>query len=158
MHFSNGSLEWPRQSKKPNAIMNNAATKKWLYPKGSYTVVRRFSSKEERRRIVAHVVDPDAFKGNVIGFENHLNVFHSGKKGIDKSVAHGLSVFLNSTAVDDYFRRFSGHTQVNATDLRLLRYPELKKLKRLGRWAQQEQHTTQELIDRQIEALNGGTN
>jgi adenine-specific DNA-methyltransferase len=155
-HFTNGSLEWPRQSKKPNAIMNTAETKKWLYPNGCYTVVRRFSSKEERRRIVAHVVDPDAFKANAIGFENHLNVFHSGKKGIDKSVAHGLSVFLNSTAVDDYFRRFSGHTQVNATDLRLLRYPELKELEELGHWVQEQGRLTQELIDRQVEAVHGG--
>ena len=151
-HFTNGLLEWPRQSKKPNAIMNNAETKKWLYPNGSYTVVRRFSSKEERRRLVAHVVDPAAFDGSAIGFENHLNVFHSRKKGIDKDVANGLSVFLNATAVDNYFRRFSGHTQVNATDLRLLRYPELKEL---GRWLLQEQsHPTQELIDQKVEAVN----
>ena len=92
-HFSNRSLEWPRLSKKPNAIMNTAETKKWLYPNGSYTVVRRFSSKEERRRIVAHVVDPEAFKGNAIGFENHLNVFHSRKKGIDKNIANGCPCF-----------------------------------------------------------------
>ena len=154
-HFANGAMEWPRQSKKPNAIINNAETKKWLYPNGCYAVVRRFSSKEERRRIVAHVVEPGAFNANAIGFENHLNVFHSGKKGIDKDVAHGLSVFLNSTAVDDYFRRFSGHTQVNATDLRLLRYPELKELEKLGRWVQAQHGVTQELIDQQVEAVNG---
>jgi adenine-specific DNA-methyltransferase len=154
-HFTNGSLEWPRRSKKPNAIINNAETRKWLYPNGSYTVVRRFSSKEERRRIVAHVVDPGAFKTSVIGFENHLNVFHSGKKGIDRDIAHGLSVYLNSTAVDAYFRRFSGHTQVNATDLRLLRYPELKELEKLGRWVQKHDRLTQELIDQQVEAVSG---
>ena len=153
-HFSNGFLEWPRQSKKPNAIINNAETRKWLYPNGSYTVVRRFSSKEERRRIVAHVVNPEAFTTNLIGFENHLNVFHSGKKGIDKDIANGLSAFLNSTAVDHYFRRFSGHTQVNATDLRLLRYPELKELKELGRWIQKQDRLTQGLIDEEVEAVN----
>jgi adenine-specific DNA-methyltransferase len=155
-HFANGSLEWPRQSKKPNAIVNNAETKKWLYPNGSYTVVRRFSSKEERRRIVANVVDPGVFKAKAIGFENHLNVYHSGKKGIDKDVAHGLSVYLNSTAVDDYFRRFSGHTQVNATDLRLLRYPETKELQKLGQWVQKQVYLTQQLIDQQVELVNGG--
>ncbi|MGH9718940.1 MAG: Eco57I restriction-modification methylase domain-containing protein [Bryobacteraceae bacterium] len=154
-HFANGSMEWPKHSKKPNAIINNADTKKWLYPNGFYTVVRRFSSKEERRRIVAHVVDPGAFKANVLGFENHLNVFHSAKKGINVDVAYGLSAFLNSTAIDDYFRRFSGHTQVNATDLRLLRYPELGELETLGRWVQQQEHLTQELIDQQIVTLHG---
>jgi len=155
-HFSNGALEWPRQSKKPNAIVNNAETKKWLYPNGAYTVVRRFSSKEERRRVVAHVVKPGAFKGTAIGFENHLNVFHSGKKGIDTNVAHGLSLFLNSTAVDDYFRRFSGHTQVNATDLRLLRYPEVAELELLGQWSRMQDHLTQETIDAKVEAVSGG--
>ncbi len=154
-HFANGSLEWPRQSKKPNAIVNNAETKKWLYPNGSYTVVRRFSSKEERRRVVANVVEPDAFNDTAIGFENHLNVFHAGKRGIDKNVAHGLSVFLNSTAVDDYFRRFSGHTQVNATDLRLLLYPDIKELEQLGKWSQAQGHLTQALIDQKVEAMNG---
>jgi adenine-specific DNA-methyltransferase len=30
--------------------------------------------------------------------------------------------------VDQYIRRFSGHTQVNATDLRTLSYPDRKTL------------------------------
>lgn len=154
-HFVNGVMEWPRTSKKPNALIQNAETKKWLYPSGFYTVVRRFSSKEERRRIVAHVVDPTAFKSDAIAFENHLNVFHSHRNGIDRDIAHGLSVFLNSTAIDDYFRRFSGHTQVNATDLRLLRYPEARELKKMGRWAQTQENLTQELIDQQIKELHG---
>ena len=64
-------------------------------------------------------------------------------------------MFLNSTAIDEYFRRFSGHTQVNATDLRLLRYPELGELRELGQWLQKQNRLTQELIDKQVEALNG---
>jgi adenine-specific DNA-methyltransferase len=43
--------------KNPNAIERNDDTEKWLYPTGCYCVVRRFSSKEERRRIVASVVE-----------------------------------------------------------------------------------------------------
>jgi len=154
-HFAGGALEWPRKSKKPNALMDHPETKKWLYPNGFYTVVRRFSSKEERRRVVANVVDPGAFASNAIGFENHLNVFHHKKKGIDRDVAYGLSAFLNSTGVDEYFRRFSGHTQVNATDLRLLRYPGLTELKQLGNWVQTSGRLTQEMIDQQVEALHG---
>ena len=156
-HFSNGSLEWPRQSKKPNALMDNQETRKWLYPNGFYTIVRRFSSKEERRRIVAHVVDPSAFSARMLGFENHLNVFHSGRKGIDGTIARGLSVFLNCTAVDDYFRRFSGHTQVNATDLRLIQYPDLANLSKLGQWALSNGPLTQQTIDQQVAALDART-
>ncbi len=46
--------------------------------------------------------------------------------------AKGLAAYLNSTLVDAYFRQFSGHTQVNATDLRNLKYPDLATLKRIG--------------------------
>jgi len=154
-HFSGGGLEWPRASKKPNALKDVPETRKWLYPNGYYTVVRRFSSKEERRRIVAHVVDPETFDASALGFENHLNVFHSKKQGIDREIAHGLSAFLNLTAVDEYFRRFSGHTQVNATDLRLLRYPALDELKHLGRWVRRAHRLTQDRIDEKVEAMNG---
>lgn len=156
-HFASGRMEWPRQSKKPNAVLDHPETRKWLYPKGFYAVVRRFSSKEERRRIVAHVVDPSSFGADRIGFENHLNVFHSAKQGIDGNIAHGLTVFLNSTAVDEFFRRFSGHTQVNATDLRLLRYPERRDLEKLGRWVQAQGSPTQAMIDQQVATLNGRT-
>ena len=34
--------------------------------------------------------------------------------------------------VDRYFRLFSGHTQVNATDLRKMPYPTREQLTRLG--------------------------
>ena len=42
-------------------------------------------------------------------------------------------MFLNSSIVDMYLREFSGHTQVNAADLRSLFYPTLSQLVRLGR-------------------------
>ena len=48
------------------------------------------------------------------------------------NLAKGLSAFLNSSFVDSYFRQFSGHTQVNATDLRKLNYPPADALERLG--------------------------
>ena len=47
-------------------------------------------------------------------------------------LARGLVAYLNSTFVDTYFRQFNGHTQVNATDLRNLRYPSVRQLERLG--------------------------
>ena len=47
-------------------------------------------------------------------------------------LALGLSAYLNLTFVDDHVRSFSGHTQINATDLRQLRYPTVEDLVRLG--------------------------
>lgn len=155
-HFKKESIVWPIENgKKPNAIISNSDTEKWLYPSGFYTVVRRFSSKEEKHRIVASIVDPDKLKDcEKIGFENHLNVFHSGKSSLDRFVAKGLAIYLNSTVVDRYFRCFSGHTQVNATDLRLMKYPDRNVLKTLGEWGFLQEELTQEEIDEKIEEIS----
>ncbi len=154
-HFSGSGISWPVESaKKPNAILRNAVTEKWLYPNGFYCVVRRFSSKEEKRRIVASVVDPGLFgEAPVIGFENHINLFHQDKRSLPKALAYGLAVYLNSTVVDEYFRRFSGHTQVNAADLKLIKYPSLLMLTELGEWALQQDRLTQASIDHMVGAL-----
>ena len=152
-HFAGQEFEWPKKTKKPNALELNAETAKWLYPNGFYTVVRRFSSKEERRRIMASVVRPTDFESDFIGFENHLNVFNVSRSGLSENLAHGLAAFLNSTIVDEYFRCFSGHTQVNATDLRLMKYPSFEALLSLGLWAKQEVSLSQSAIDQRVSTL-----
>jgi adenine-specific DNA-methyltransferase len=94
--------------------------------------VKRFSSKEERRRVsAAHFSERDV-SSEVVAFENHLNVFHREGTGIDPALATGLTIFLNTSTVDEFVRQFSGHTQINATDLRLLRYPDRAALVRIG--------------------------
>jgi hypothetical protein len=154
-HLSMTGTVWPVPGlKKPNAIMRNDETEKWLYPNGFYCVVRRFSSKEEKRRVVASVVDPAAFGDHsVLGFENHMNLFHEDKHGLPEALARGLTVFLNTTAVDEHFRRFNGHTQVNATDLKLMKYPSRDALIQLGEWAMQQGTLTQDLIDTKLGTL-----
>lgn len=133
-HFNGGSVHWPRLGgKKPNAIVVNDETRPWLVPAGRYVLTKRFTSKEEKRRLVASIFDPSEVPGDLVGFENHLNYFHACGCGLDRDLAAGLFAYLNSTMVDDYFRSFSGHTQVNATDLRKLHYPSRKALVAIGK-------------------------
>ena len=153
-HFAGDRLEWPKPGyKKPNAIRNTRDTAKWLFPSGFYAVVRRFSSKEEKRRIVANVVDPATLRAAMIGFENHLNVIHSNRKPLSEDIARGIVVYLNATMVDQYFRRFNGHTQVNATDLRAMKYPSLEILKNFGAWAKAHSQPTQDGIDTIVSSI-----
>lgn len=151
-HFTGQNVEWPKAGiKKPNAIQRNAETEKWLYPNGFYCVVRRFSSKEEKRRVVASVVQPNTFAGaEMLGLENHLNVYHENRHGLPEALARGLTVYLNTTGVDENFRCSSGHTQVNATDLKMMKYPSRKALIALGEWAMRCGEPTQEMIDEQF--------
>ncbi len=146
-----GVIEHPREIRKAQWFLPiDERDEKMLMPEGWYCVVKRFSSKEERRRIVAAVWSPERV-GGAVAFENHLNVFHRGG-GLDRELAHGLCWWLNSTLVDQFFRTFSGHTQVNATDLRTLRFPTEEALRELGTGVP-ELLPGQDEIDARIEAV-----
>ena len=132
-HFDRGYIAWPKDgARKPQAIAIDERIADQLIPNESYVLVRRFSAKEERRRVVAAIYDPGRIEARVVGFENHLNYFHRDGRGLEPELAQGLAAFLNSTIVDLYFRQFNGHTQVNATDLKNLRYPTADQLRALG--------------------------
>jgi adenine-specific DNA-methyltransferase len=132
-HLADQTVVWPKlESKKPNAIVRTAETARLLIPAGNYVLVKRFTAKEERRRVVASVLNRCAVPGEWIGLENHLNYFHQNGQGLSLDLARGMALFLNSSALDAHFRRFSGHTQVNATDLRNIRYPSRDQLLKAG--------------------------
>jgi adenine-specific DNA-methyltransferase len=132
-NFENGFVRWPKPGgNKPHAMAVLPGVEELLVPKGTYVLVKRFTAKEENRRVVAAVYDPKKVTAEHVGFENHINYFHRGGNGIPATFAKGLAAFLNSTLVDLYFRQFSGHTQVNATDLRSLKYPKAAQLESLA--------------------------
>jgi adenine-specific DNA-methyltransferase len=146
-HMSGHEVEWPRQAfhklgqhyvpaEAVNSSLitgeNEVADKQVLPMDGYYVVVRRFSSKEEKRRIFASVVAPEKLLTKHVTFENHLNYFHAKKHGFAKDLAYGLCAYLNSSIVDEHFRKVSGHTQVNVSDLKSMPYPNHDKLEKIG--------------------------
>lgn len=125
-NFTTACITHPREDlKKPQwYVVDDGTTDKQLVPPGSYVLTKRFSAKEERRRITAATYSSDEF----VAFDNKTNFFHAGGQGLDPDMAKGLELWLNSTRVDDFFRVFSGHTQVNAGDLKLMPYPSVSQL------------------------------
>jgi adenine-specific DNA-methyltransferase len=157
-HFEVGSIRWPKTDrKKPNGIVRTSETEPLLVPAGWYVLVKRFSAKEERRRVTAATLDPTTVAAPMYGFENHLNYFHRAGLPLDGELARGLTAFLNSTAVDQYFRQFNGHTQVNAADLRSLRYPTAEFLRALGTIACAASPDYQRSVDAAVNSLLGLT-
>jgi adenine-specific DNA-methyltransferase len=156
-HFHNGFIQWPKPgSKKPNGIVLASPTESLLLSSGNYVLVKRFSAKEERRRVVAAIYDSQRIRAPYVGFENHLNVYHRANAGLPMEAAKGLALFLNSTLVDSYFRQFNGHTQVNAADLRMLRYPSWEILESLGVSIGDEfpsQREVDELLEKEIRRM-----
>ena len=132
-HFQHGFINWPGEpGRKSNAIVSSSETSDLFVEAGFYVLIKRFSSKEQQRRVMAAIYDPTRIDAGLVGFENHLNYFHKHGKGLPADLAKGLALYLNSTIADQYFRLFSGHTQVNATDLRQMPYPTHEELFRLG--------------------------
>ena len=155
-HCKLGKVKWPIPGiKKPNAIQLSDETEPLLLPSEYYVLVKRFSAKEEIRRIVPTLYEPiPACK--FVAFENHSNVFHSNNSGLPLNLARGLVLYLSSSLIDIYFRQFSGHTQVNASDLRKLPYPPRHILEELGNtWADSvpQQHEIDGLIEREIQKM-----
>ena len=151
-HFVDGWVKWPRLGhKKPNSCMLNDRSRKWLVSSSVYVVTKRFSAKEERRRIVAAIFEPGLVPCEFVAFENHLNYFHETGRGLPLNLAKGLTLYLNSAIVDACFRQFNGHTQVNASDLRSMRFPARDQLEELGRLID-DRFPGSEEIDRLVES------
>lgn len=133
-HLQKCSIRWPiENTRKPNALYYNDSTANLMVKNGTYVLTRRLTAKEEKRRIVASIYTADIADTKVVGFENKTNYFHANGEPLDDALAKGLWLFLNSTLVDKYFRQMNGHTQVNATDLRTLRYPTKDKMIAMGK-------------------------
>jgi adenine-specific DNA-methyltransferase len=134
MHMRAGAICWPRPERaKWNALALDESSYSLTVPRGDYVLVKRFTAKEERRRVVAAVLEAKSCATERVGFENHLNYFHEGGESLPLDLARGLALYLNSSLVDSYFRQFSGHTQVNAADLRNMPYPARDRLEAAGR-------------------------
>jgi adenine-specific DNA-methyltransferase len=68
-HFQDGFIHWPSKSgKKPNAIMSHPETADLLLKQGYYVLVKRFSTKEQKRRVMAAVYDPSKIDTPFVSF------------------------------------------------------------------------------------------
>lgn len=143
-HLRHGKVSHPVGAKKPEWFHSDpVAASKLLVPGGTYVIIKRFSAKEELRRVVAGVWE----SSEPVAFDNKLNYVHQEGRGLDVRVARGLALFLNSSQLDNYFRVFSGHTQVNASDLRQMRFPSLEQLKELGDVEAEDQQSIDGTVD-----------
>lgn len=127
-------IKWPlSKNNKEEAILLNKNTERLLLPTKNYVLVKRFSSKEQNRRLYASVLLESDLKYSKIGIENHINYIYKENGDLTREETFGIASILNSAFIDNYFRSLNGNTQVNATDVRCLPFPDIEKIKRIGR-------------------------
>ena len=126
-------IVWPFDRKsKPQYIRVSEDTMPLLNNNGNYVLLRRFSAKEEHRRLNSSPFLKEKLCCRFVAFENHVNYIHRPRGKISKVEAIGISAILNSVYLDTYFRVSNGNTQVSATEIRDMPLPDISTIKHLG--------------------------
>ena len=127
-------ITWPgNNGKKAKALKISDASRPLLVRNRNYVLLRRFSSKEQKRRLHAAVLLDSDLPTDVVGLENHVNYIHRPAGILTLEESFGIAAILNTAIVDNYFRSLNGNTQVNATEVRSMPFPEMKDIRRIGR-------------------------
>jgi adenine-specific DNA-methyltransferase len=156
-HVDVMSVTWPLPSlRKAQHIRVTESSRSILLRNKTYVLTRRFTSKEQKRRIVAAPLLGGQLPGEYLGIENHLNYIYRPGGELTPDEAYGVATVLNSRYVDDYFRIFSGHTQVNATELRVIPLPRIEQIAAMGRAARRgETRSADELVESLLSPPSG---
>jgi adenine-specific DNA-methyltransferase len=124
---------WPVRKKNwPLAFLDAPASAKHLVRNRNYVFLKRFTSKEERRRLVAGCSFVSDWEFPRLALENHINYVYHCTRELTKIEVYGIAAVLNSILLDRYFRTFSGNTQVNATEIRTMKFPDLNAIAAIG--------------------------
>jgi adenine-specific DNA-methyltransferase len=126
-------LEWPVHKSKNGQYINiEEKSQTLLVPNKNYILLRRFSSKDDKNRLIAAPFFSNFVKSDFIGIENKVNYIYRPKGHLARNEVIGLCALLNSRVFDAYFRIFNGNVNVSATELREMSLPPLEIIKQIG--------------------------
>lgn len=127
-------LKWPEcKPGKGQYILVSEGSKSLLIPNKDYVLLRRFSAKDDKSRLIAAPFFEDFSEADCIGVENKVNYIYRKNGRLEKDEVIGLCTLLNSRLFDNYFRIFNGNVNVSATELREMPLPPLETIKAIGK-------------------------
>ncbi|MBQ9165112.1 MAG: Eco57I restriction-modification methylase domain-containing protein [Bacteroidaceae bacterium] len=126
-HIKNGRVQWPVGREAEYIVTDKPS---FLQENTDYLFVKRFTSKEEKRRLQCGIyLKADYSEYKYISTQNKINFI----KCDTPELAYGLYVLLNSTLYDAYYRILNGSTQVNSTEINLMPVPSKDAICEMGR-------------------------
>ena len=115
-------------------VISSEDSKSILQENKDYILVKRFTSKEESRRIQPALYNHEDFSDfDKIGVENHVNFIEKEKGYMSREEQYGIFCYFNSTIVDKYYRIINGNTQVNATEFNAIPMPAIEVVIAMGK-------------------------
>ncbi len=151
-HISNGEIEFPKYvggeyliPKRNGLIQKNK----------NYLMVKRFTSKEEKRRLQCAIyLAKDFPEYDYISTQNKVNFIDSVIE-MSECVVYGLYVLFNSTLYDVYYRVLNGSTQVNSTEMNNIPVPDIDVIKKLGNALSRSKDLSEENCNKILEVYGG---
>jgi len=139
-----------KKGDKASFIVHSDTSRKVLLPNKNYILIRRFSSKEDKSRLVCCPYFSSNIKSERIGIENHVNYIYRPNGELSDEEIWGISALFNSSLFDAYFRTFNGNTQVGATELKQIRMPSLEAIIIIGNRIKAIENPQKQEIDKII--------
>ena len=129
-HIQAGKIAFPIGKENEYIVTEQAGL---LQKNANYLFVKRFTSKEEHRRLQCGVYlsseHPDYAQ---ISTQNKIN-FIDGPANLSEYTVYGLYVLFNSTIYDHYYRILNGSTQVNSTEINSMPVPPMNIIISMGK-------------------------
>lgn len=129
-HIKDGLINFPIDKENQYIVTDK---KGLIQENKNYLFVKRFTAKEEKRRLQCGIYLAKNFpKYKNISTQNKINFITGIKKELSECTVYGLYALFNSTLFDVYYRILNGSTQVNSTEVNSIPVPEIGIIKEIG--------------------------
>lgn len=143
-HIQAGKIRFPIGKEHEYIATNQEGL---LQPNTNYLFVKRFTAKEEHRRLQCGVYLASKYPNYTnISTQNKIN-FIGGSRDLSECIVYGLYVLFNSTLYDCYYRILNGSTQVNSTEINSMPVPPLASIESMGKELIRAHDMTEECCD-----------
>lgn len=130
-HIKHGKVVFPIQKEHEYVLTEK---KGLLQENKNYLFVKRFTSKEESRRLQCGIYLAKKFpQYKKISTQNKINFIDGVLIEMSECLVYGLYVLFNSTLYDEYYRILNGSTQVNSTEINTMPVPDLEIVQEMGK-------------------------
>lgn len=130
-HIKEGEVQFPIQKEHEYVVTDR---KGLMQENRNYLFVKRFTAKEEHRRLQCGVYLSKRYpQYQKISTQNKINFVDGLINEMSECLVYGLYVIFNSTLYDDYYRILNGSTQVNSTEINAMPVPDLDSIQEMGR-------------------------
>ena len=130
-HIKQGRVQFPIQKEHEYVVTNQSGL---IQENRNYLFVKRFTAKEERRRLQCGVyLSKDYPQYTKISTQNKINFIDGLLFEMSECIVYGLYVLFNSSLYDEYYRILNGSTQVNSTEINAMPVPDLESIQEMGR-------------------------